>query len=332
MLESTTKFTGERHEVGILCKEPEPNLLNNYSSAFGQLYSLEQRFQRDPNLKSLYQQSIDTDVEKKIRKDIGRIRSERRLRERMVFATPSSALKRVGLDNEEEYPIAAKAIPNNFYIDDFIKSVETPGEPIEFFNQLQPFLSQHGFELKKWISNNDAVTKAIPANLNSISNTKQVEAESNTEGSSVLGLQWTVTDDSLQVCRGTNKEVEAPITESKILSLVSSVFDPIGLFAPLSVHMRPLLKGIWTKNGKHWGNEVEPGDKAEFLRWKEQLPIVAETSIERRYFNRERDKTDFHVFADASEDMMCAVAYLRLQLREYSADLANVIENAEWHR
>ena len=64
MLESTTKFTGERYEVGMLWSEPEPNLLNNYSSALCQLYSLERRFQRDPNLKNLYQQSIDTDVEK----------------------------------------------------------------------------------------------------------------------------------------------------------------------------------------------------------------------------------------------------------------------------
>ena len=64
MLESTTKLTGERYEVGMLWSEPVPNLPNNYSSALGQLYSLERRFQRDPNLKSLYQQSIDTDVEK----------------------------------------------------------------------------------------------------------------------------------------------------------------------------------------------------------------------------------------------------------------------------
>ena len=101
----------------------------------------------------------------------------------------------------------------------------------------------------------------------------------------MLGLQWTVTDNSLQVCRGTNKEVEAPITQRMILSLVSSVTDPIGLFALFSVHMRRLVKGIWTKNGQHWDSEVEPGDEAEFLRWKEQLPIVAETSIDRRYFN-----------------------------------------------
>ena len=231
----------------------------------------------------------------------------------------------MGLDNEEMYPIAAKAMQNNFYMDDFIKSVETDEEAVEVFNQLQPLLSQHGLELKKWISNNDEVTEAIPEDLKSISNTKQVEVEPNAEVSSVLGLQWTVTDDSLQVCRGTNKEVETPITQRKILSLVSSVFDPIGLFAPFSVHMRRPLKGMWTKNGQHWDKEVEPGEEAQFLRWKEQLPIVAETSIARRYFYTARDKIELHVFADASEDTMCAVAYLRSQPKEYSADLAFVI-------
>ena len=104
------------------------------------------------------------------------------------------------------------------------------------------------------------------------------------------------------------------------MSLVSSIFEPIGLFAPFSVHMRRLLKGIWTKNGQHWDNEVEPGDQAEFLRWKEQLPIVAVTNIDQRYFNRERDKAELHVFADASEDAMCAVAYLRSQPKEYTTD------------
>ena len=64
-LESTTKSTGERYEVGRLWSEQEPNLPNNYISPLGQPYSLQRRFQRDPNLKSLYQQSINTDVEKR---------------------------------------------------------------------------------------------------------------------------------------------------------------------------------------------------------------------------------------------------------------------------
>ena len=208
-------------------------------------------------------------------------------------------------------------------MDDFIKSVDLPEEATEIFNQLHPLLPQYEFELRKRICKNDAVTEAIPEDLKSISNTKQVEVEPNTEGSSVLGLQWTVTDDSLQVCRGTNKKV--PITPRKSLPLVSSLFDPIILFAAFSVHMRRLLKGIWTKNGQDWDNEVEPGDEGEFLKWKEQLPIVAETSIDRRYFNRERDKTELHMFADASEDTMCAMAYLSSQPKKYSAHLAFVI-------
>ena len=92
MLESTTKITGKRYEVGMVWSEPEPNLPNNYSSALGQLYSLERRFQRDPNLKNLYQQSIDTHVEKGFVKILDESEgSERHLRERMVFATPCSA-------------------------------------------------------------------------------------------------------------------------------------------------------------------------------------------------------------------------------------------------
>ena len=71
-LESTTNFTGERYVVGMLWSEPEPNLPNNYGSALGQLYSLERRFQRDPNLKELYQQSIDTDIEKGFVKILGK--------------------------------------------------------------------------------------------------------------------------------------------------------------------------------------------------------------------------------------------------------------------
>ena len=54
MLEVTKNFTGERYEVEMLWTESEPNLRNNYSSTLGQLYSLEQKIQRDPNLKSLY--------------------------------------------------------------------------------------------------------------------------------------------------------------------------------------------------------------------------------------------------------------------------------------
>ena len=64
MLEQTTKFDGERYEVGILWKRNDPFLPNNYSSALSQMKSLEYRLEKKPELKKLYQDSIKLDVEK----------------------------------------------------------------------------------------------------------------------------------------------------------------------------------------------------------------------------------------------------------------------------
>ena len=53
-LEQTTGFTGERYEVGLLWREDEVRLTNNFYSAMGQLKSLEQRLQKDDTLRKLY--------------------------------------------------------------------------------------------------------------------------------------------------------------------------------------------------------------------------------------------------------------------------------------
>ena len=80
-------------------------------------------------------------------------------------------------------------------MDDFIQSLETLDEIVEVFNQLHSLILHSGFDLKKWIINNDAVSEAIPEDMKSVGKTKQVEVQYNTKGSSVLRLQITVTDD-----------------------------------------------------------------------------------------------------------------------------------------
>ena len=175
-------------------------------------------------------------------------------------------LKRVAIDNEDEFPIPAKAIQNSFYMDDFIKSVNAPDEAINFLKQLQTLLRKHGFEPKTWITNCNKVIEEFLEDFRSISDTKQVEKEPSKVGLSVLGHQWPDAEDSLQVCRSTSKEAERPITQRKLWSLVSSVFDLLGLFAPYSVQMRRFLKGNWIKSGQKWDNSVEPNEEEEFLK------------------------------------------------------------------
>ena len=87
----------------------------------------------------------------------------------------------------------------------------------------------------------------IPSEDRSVALSKTFEAEH--LAPSILGLQWNVESDSLEICRGTGKEVPAMITQRIVLSHVSSVFDPLGLFSPFTVRMRLLLKRNWKKMG-----------------------------------------------------------------------------------
>ena len=63
MLEQTTRFNDERYEVGLLWREYEVKLLNNFCSAMGQLNSLEPRLQKHGALKKQNQEFIDKDLD-----------------------------------------------------------------------------------------------------------------------------------------------------------------------------------------------------------------------------------------------------------------------------
>ena len=61
-MEQTTRFNGEKYEIGLLWREDEVKLRNNFYSTMGQLKSLERRLQKDYMLRKRYQETIDTDV------------------------------------------------------------------------------------------------------------------------------------------------------------------------------------------------------------------------------------------------------------------------------
>ncbi|XP_075263604.1 uncharacterized protein LOC142355283 [Convolutriloba macropyga] len=56
------RYPRERYEVGLLWREEEAKLTNNFYSAMGQFKSLERRLQKDDMLRNCYQETIDTDV------------------------------------------------------------------------------------------------------------------------------------------------------------------------------------------------------------------------------------------------------------------------------
>ena len=135
-------------------------------------------------------------------------------------------------------------------MDEFLKSVGTPQEAIEIYQKIREILNKGGFNLTKSITSDDEVKSQIPETDISTKVVKTFEAE--TQSSSILGLNWKVDTDSLIVCRGTEQEVPAKITQRIVLSFVSAVFDPLGICSPFTIRMRFLLKPFgqqWDKCG-----------------------------------------------------------------------------------
>ena len=129
-----------------------------------------------------------------------------------------------------------------------------------------------GFKLTKFVSNVPTIPPQLEADP--ISPTENKEIPSTEKSSHVLGVKWNHSTDTLVVSRGTNPEVKPKVTQRIVSSLVSSVYDPIGLVATYTVkaRLKALLKDIWRLSGQQWDNDLPPEVVAKFLDWSEELP------------------------------------------------------------
>ena len=112
------------------------------------------------------------------------------------------------------------------------------------------------------------------------------------------------------MCRGPNKECPSEITQRVVLSFVSSVFDPMGIFAPFTMSMRMLLKSIWIHHGQSCDERLNEEDKQIFMDWINEMQMIRETSLP-RYFSAFPQNVQLHIFCDASLEAMCIVAFFR---------------------
>ena len=113
------------------------------------------------------------------------------------------------------------------------------------------------------------------------------------------------------------------------MSFVSSVFDPIGLVAPYTVKARLLLKDIWRISGQKWDNDLPDEIKKQFLEWHSVLHLLGFLTKPRSYFTEPFVRIELHMFDDSSQDVFCAVAFLRARpASSHQTELAFVFGKA----
>ncbi|XP_067026615.1 uncharacterized protein [Acropora muricata] len=151
------------------------------------------------------------------------------------------ALLKSAEDNKMKFPIASLAVKRNFYIDDFFKSDKSTGEAMEIQQQLAEMLNLGGFHLTKWISNEKEVIEQISESERAPS-VKVVDENIVMPVECALGVSWDTNSDCFVY--GVVKRNIAD-TCRKMLSLIASLFDPIGFLAPFLVRAKILLQRMW---------------------------------------------------------------------------------------
>ena len=126
-----------------------------------------------------------------------------------------------------------------------------------------------------------------------------------------FGVSWFVETDTF----GFKISVkERTFTRRGILSVVSSVYDPLGMAAPFILPAKLLLQDLCRK-GLGWDDEILSSFLPRWRMWLDGLPKLFRLSVDRcvRPIDfRNVVSRQIHHFCDASQSTYGAVSYLRL--------------------
>ncbi|KAK7882611.1 hypothetical protein WMY93_028785 [Mugilogobius chulae] len=222
----------------------------------------------------------------------------------------SFALRKCAEDNRDQFnKQAVDTVLHNFYVDDCLKSVSTEEKAVQLYHNLRAICQTGGFKLTKWISNNRMVLPAIPEEERA-AEVKDIDLDRDSlPMERALGVHWCIQSDSFQFRIMLSDKTP---TRRNILSLVSSVYDPLGILAPVTLQAKKILQELCRR--KIGWDVIIPDDLAhEWFVWKNQLHQLENISVPRCFkpvgFG-ESVYNQLHHFADASEEGYGTVSYL----------------------
>ena len=241
-------------------------------------------------------------------------------------SSPSCAsygLRKTADDNEEHFDKeTVQTVRRNFYVDDCLKSVASEHRAVRLVDQLRRLLSNGGFRLTKWISNSRDVIESVPLSERAGS-IKEVDLD-NLPIERALGIQWDVQSD---VFRFKIVVKDRPATRRGILSVVSSIYDPLGFVSPVILAAKAILRDL-CKKGLGWDDKIPPEHLARWQAWLQELPKLQQFHVERClkpcHFGR-IVSSQLHNFSDASQEGYGAVSYLRVVNSERNIHCAFLI-------
>jgi Pao retrotransposon peptidase len=172
--------------------------------------------------------------------------------------------------------------------------------------QIFQLLRKGGFNLRKWASNSNKLLSSLPAELKTEEN-----LDINQENSiKTLGIQWNPSKDEflfkLQKIDSRNE-----LTKRTILSIISSIYDPLGWLSPITVKAKILVQDLW-KSNITWDEKLPTEINQTWMTFLSELQETETFRIPRWTSYSPIKQIEIHGFCDASEKAYAAVLYTRI--------------------
>ena len=232
------------------------------------------------------------------------------------MSSPSVAgfcMKKTADDNETQFSDSAiSALKRSFYVDDMLKSVASVAEGVQLHQEMTELLKRGGFRLTKWLSTHCDVLADIPE----AERAKSLQAidlnDSSLPNQSALGLKWNVELDAFIY------DVDLPdkpITKRGLLSMTSSLYDPLGFVGPV-VLVPKLIQQELCRQQLDWDDKIPDPLADEFVEWLQEVGALTKLKIERCLKPctnfKDEPQIELHTFSDASEFAYGAAVYAKV--------------------
>ncbi|XP_062713787.1 uncharacterized protein LOC134290629 [Aedes albopictus] len=220
----------------------------------------------------------------------------------------TKCLQRLAELEAERYPVAAKAMKENYYVDDMLSGTDNLEAATQLISEMLELASSGGFTLRKWNSNSNALLDQLPENL--VDRRPELELDTANTPVKTLGLLWDTTSDSF-LFRSPVWNSEAPITKRIVLADTARLFDPIGLVGPVIVAAKIFVQDLW-KQKCDWDEPLPEAFQNFWIEYRRNLSALSSLSIPRWVaFSTDLASVQVHGFCDASNKAYGACLYLR---------------------
>ena len=103
------------------------------------------------------------------------------------------ALRQTVTDNDCIETEEGKTVIQNFYVDDLLKSKDTVQSTIDITHKVQDLCSSGGFNLTKFVFNEESVVNSVPLSKRSSEVSKEISKSTSIERA--LGVHWCLESD-----------------------------------------------------------------------------------------------------------------------------------------